>query len=263
MSQVRKKNKLFDFRMLGILLCASMAFFYSDVKGQTALDSFTKKQEHKVALYLTFDDGPCEGSDQVNLISLIDSIKINVFIIGSRVFLNDTLKQYYLSYKHNPFVEIGNHSFTHANGKYRRYYEDPSLVMNDFLMNEDSLNLKNKISRLPGRNTWRLKKRGRDDYAGGAAAADSLATKNYFVFGWDIEWLYDEELDERDAASAMEKKIEEMVWEKKSFTSWNIIILCHDYLLTNKHNRLSLQLFIQKIKEKENYSFEHLSNYPK
>jgi len=252
-----------SIKKLSFLLCLFLMAFYIAVSCQIILDPSTKNKEHKVALYLTFDDGPCAGSIEVNLITISDSIKVNVFIIGSHVFLNDTMKSYYQSYLNNPFIEIGNHSFSHANGKYRKYYENPSLVMKDFLMNEDTLHLKNKIARLPGRNIWRLKKRSRDDFAGGNAAADSLAERKYSVFGWDIEWLYNMELSEEDTSNEMVAMIENMLKQKTSLRQWNIVILCHDQMLENKYDKDALQLFIRKIKDKKNYSFEHLSDYPK
>ena len=40
---------------------------------------------HKQYVYLTFDDGPLDGSQNIDSIILAEKIKISVFLIGSEV----------------------------------------------------------------------------------------------------------------------------------------------------------------------------------
>jgi peptidoglycan/xylan/chitin deacetylase (PgdA/CDA1 family) len=218
---------------------------------------------YNTTLYLTFDDGPLKGSEKVNVIAAFDSIKINVFIIGKFVFKNDSTRQFFKAYQDNPFIEIGNHSFTHANSHYHSYYQHPEEVMSDFFLNNDTLHLINKITRLPGRNCWRINGISRNDVEDEKAAADSLVSYKYKVFGWDIEWHSDSEGKMIETATDIFDKIEIIAGRKTSLTPNNIVILCHDPMLVDPYNESELRLFIKEVKASGNYQFEHLSNYPR
>ncbi|MDP4261313.1 MAG: polysaccharide deacetylase family protein [Bacteroidota bacterium] len=214
-------------------------------------------------IYLTFDDGPAEGSENINRIAATDSARINVFIIGEKVFGEDSVKHFFQSYQSNPFIETGNHSFTHASKHYRLYYRNPDGVVRDIELNADTLHLKNKIVRLPGRNTWRINGRKRSDLPDDKKAADSLAAKGYSVFGWDVEWPYFPDSSHRvQSANTMMRIVENLIDGKRTFTPGNVVILCHDPMFIDANNVLQLDLFIRKIKQKKGYKLEHLSNYP-
>lgn len=218
---------------------------------------------HDITLYLTFDDGPAEGSENINKIVISDSVYINVFVIGRNVFMDSTRKRYFESYRNNPLIETGNHSFTHANNHYLLYYKDPGQVIKDFELNTDTLKLDNEIARLPGRNTWRIKGRSRSDLPDANAAADSLAGKGYSIFGWDIEWrYYSDSSNYVQPADSLVKLIEQAAMERRTFIKGNIVILCHDHVFSDPVNVAQLRLFIKKIRESKVYRFEHLSKYP-
>ncbi|WAC07930.1 MAG: polysaccharide deacetylase family protein [Thermodesulfobacteriota bacterium] len=68
-------------------------------------------------LYITFDDGPLEGSEDINDAVKKEDIKVNVFIVGKNVLSNARMKRFYGLYQNNPFIEIGNHSFSHAHDR--------------------------------------------------------------------------------------------------------------------------------------------------
>src|SRR5574338_1111680 len=85
-------------------------------------------------VYLTFDDGPVNESEEVVTIASRDSIPVNLFVVGEKVFANDTMTKLFHSYFNNPFIEIGNHSFTHAIKKYQQYYKNTENVIADFKM---------------------------------------------------------------------------------------------------------------------------------
>jgi len=218
----------------------------------------------RYSLYLTFDDGPDAGSTAVSEMAMSDSINVNVFLIGHRVFESEENARRFDLYQNNPFVEIGNHSFSHANNHhYHLYYSNPSLVFHDFLGNKDTLALSRMIARLPGRNCWRINGRKRDDLEDCSAAADSLSHYGYKVFGWDVEWHYDAAGKVVEDANNMFNIVTRLAEKNKSFTAGNIVILCHDPMLEDSSNRIILHEFLQKIKSNGNYRFEHLSNYPK
>ncbi len=213
-------------------------------------------------IYLTFDDGPVKESEELLRIAMKDSIPINLFIIGKNVFASDSMTRLFNSYFNNPFIIIGNHSFSHANKKYQQYYDSPENVVQDFKLNNDTLRLTKKIARLPGRNAWRIKDKSRTDLPDAIAAADSLAAIGYSIFGWDLEWRYcSDSCLEVQTAELMVKEVEEFFGNKKTFTVDNIIILAHDPMFGSIYNRQQLELFISEIKTKNNFCFGRLDNY--
>ena len=192
-----------------------------------------------------------------------DSIPVSVFVVGEKVFANDTMKRLFQSYFDNSFIEIGNYSFTHANKKYLQYYKNSQRVVSDFVLNTDTLHLVKKIVRLPGRNTWRINNKGRTDLPDANAVADSLAAKGYSIFGWDLEWRYRSgSCREVQTSEYLLKEIESLLSNKKAFFNNNIIILAHDPTFRCVYNQRQLELFIREIKKKKNYCFGRLENYP-
>lgn len=215
-----------------------------------------------VTIYLSFDDGPCKGSEEVDRLATVDSVPVNVFVIGKYVFSSDSMNLLFRRYERNPMIEIGNHSFTHANKKYRKYYEDAGEVLADFNVNRDSLHLVNGIARLPGRNFWRIGKRRQEDIVNGKEAADSLAAQGYRVFGWDLEWRSDSLGLSVHSGREMLELVDKTVREERTFRAANIVILLHDPQLQNAEFLAELRDFIRRVREKSNYRFGHLSAYP-
>jgi peptidoglycan/xylan/chitin deacetylase (PgdA/CDA1 family) len=214
-------------------------------------------------IYITIDDGPDMGSPNINQVALADSAKINLFIVGWQVYKKDTLRRFFEAFQSNPFIEIGSHSYTHAQLHYRRYYKKPGGVIRDFELNADTLHLQNKLIRFPGRNTWRIHGKKKSDLPDDTVEADSLAAEGYSIFGWDIEWKhFPENSRTLQTAENIMRQIEEKIREGKSFTSRHIVILAHDTSFISEHNKQQLDLLIKKIKEKKNYRLEFLSSYP-
>lgn len=103
-------------------------------------------------IYLSFDDGPLEGSEDIDDAVRVEKIKINVFVVGYYVRAVPRMRNYFQLYENNPYIELGNHSYSHAHDEYRLFYQDPESVYQDFIKNERVLQLKSKLARLPGRN---------------------------------------------------------------------------------------------------------------
>jgi len=222
------------------------------------------KKESRYHLYLTFDDGPVEGSEDISAVVQAGQIKINVFVIGSHIKMSSRLKSYYQLYELNPCIEIGNHSYSHANEKYLRYYSQPDKVLKDIVKNEQMLNLKNKQVRLPGRNMWRLKSKSLNDNKSGAAAADLLFKKGYSIFGWDLEWRHNERNGLLlQTVDDMMYLIEKLLRERKTFTENHLVFLCHDEMFLKDWNDIEeLKELIARLRATGLYEFNHLSEYP-
>ncbi|MFT3680927.1 MAG: polysaccharide deacetylase family protein [Ferruginibacter sp.] len=213
-------------------------------------------------VYLTFDDGPLNGSENIDSVVLAERLKISVFLVGEHAEQSKLLGNYYKLYEQNPFIEPYNHSFTHANDKYELFYSNPANVLADIQKNEMLLNLKYKIVRLPGRNMWRLNGRKKDDGVSGAAAADLLAKNGYKLYGWDIEWQHHSNGTPVQTVDEMIKEINSRLDNGSTFTRDNIVILLHDEMFQKKWEESELKQLIDQLRTHENYVFEHVRFYP-
>lgn len=214
-------------------------------------------------IYLTFDDGPLNGSENIDSVILSERLKISVFLVGEHAQMSKQLGQYYKLYEQNPFVEAYNHSYTHAHDKYTRFYGNPQGVLADIEKNEQALGLKYKIVRMPGRNMWRLGGRKRDDGASGKEAADLLAQQGFKLYGWDLEWEHHAaDGTPVQSVAAMQKALETMLERGKTFTGNHLVLLIHDEMFQKKWEESELKQLIDGLRKHDNYVFEHIRFYP-
>ncbi len=228
------------------------------LKGNTSHQSVPIKY-----IYLTFDDGPLNGSENIDSVILAERLKISVFLVGEHAELSKQLGTYYKLYEQNPFVESYNHSFTHANDRYLQFYSNPQNVLADIQKNEQTLQLRYKVVRLPGRNIWRIGSRKKDDGVSGSAAADLLAKNGYKLYGWDLEWQHHpKDGTPIQSVNEMEKEIETRLQSGNSFTKDHIVILLHDEMFQKKWEESELKELIDLLRTHENFVFEHIRFYP-
>lgn len=213
-------------------------------------------------IYITFDDGPLKGSQDIDDAVRNEQIKVNVFVVGQHA-LSGSLKGFYKLYQDNPYIEISNHSFSHAHNRYENFYKSPSAVVSDFLKCQTALQISNKIARQPGRNQWRLDHIRINDVGSGSVSADSLYKDGFEVFGWDLEWQHDPKTGVPiQTVDDMVELIEKKLNEHKTVKPNNLVLLAHDEMFRNGWEESELKQLIDKLKAKGNYRFEHLSNYP-
>jgi len=233
------------------------------VKKTTDSAKITKVKDNKKYIYLTFDDGPLQGSEYVNKIILAEKIKISVFLVGEHVLIDREMDNYYNHYEQNPYIDEYNHSFSHANNKYDEFYSNTGKAVADFKKNERLLKLSYKIARLPARNMWRIDGRRRDDIESGSKTADSLLHIGYKVVGWDIEWQHNG-VDAIPVQSVNEiyKEIITKIKNNQTFTPNNIVVLLHDEMFQKEWEEGELKQLIDKLRRKKNFVFEQLRFYP-
>ena len=189
----------------------------------------TNRVNQPFRIYLTFDDGPSSGSELVNDLSQKDSLPINVFLIGRNVCATHKSRLLFQEYQVNPLVEIGNHSYTHAERHYKSWFKQPLQVLADFDRSRDSLGQTNRLTRLPGRNFFRLDSLVRDERSNGKEAADTLAARGYAVFGWDLEWRSHAGGGiQTHTGKEMMDLVGIMLDKQKTFLPGRVIILLHD-----------------------------------
>lgn len=214
-------------------------------------------------IYITFDDGPMNGSEDIDDVVRQEKINVNVFVVGQHALSDGKMKKFYALYQHDPYIEIGNHSYSHAHNHYLKFYGNPPSDIADFTKCQTELQIQNKIARLPGRNQWRLKNLRINDVSTGAACADLLYQQGYKVFGWDAEWRHDSKTAKPiQSVDQIISMIEEKLKDHKTVKPNNLVLLAHDEMFRNGWEESELKQLIDKLKAKGNYSFEHLSSYP-
>jgi len=211
-------------------------------------------------VYLTFDDGPYKGSKNINKILTEENVKGTVFLVGFNAFTKN-LKQNVEDYKSNSNVEIANHTFSHANNKYKAFYSSAENVLEDLRKNEKEIDINTRWVRLPARNTWRLGNRKKNDPIKNAIpAADLIAQNNYYIYGWDFEWNRN-----KHGLTSPENIYEGIVHrldKNKTFEKNHLVILMHDDMFNDTIEAEKLRKLITLLKSNKKIVIEGISNYP-
>jgi peptidoglycan/xylan/chitin deacetylase (PgdA/CDA1 family) len=78
---------------------------------------------NKRYIYLTFDDGPNKGTE--NLLKIINKYQIPVtsFIVGKHAYDSKTQAKNLKELDNHELVELANHSYSHAENKYSEFYK--------------------------------------------------------------------------------------------------------------------------------------------
>ncbi|HYA14402.1 MAG TPA: polysaccharide deacetylase family protein [Syntrophales bacterium] len=251
-----------ECRKLQIVITLFIACLFLSNCWAEELKANVKKPPYHI--YLSFDDGPLEGSEDIDDAVRVEKIKIDVFLVGSYVREIPRMYNYFQLYENNPNIEIGNHSYSHAHDEYRLFYQDPESVYQDFIKNERMLHLKSKLARLPGRNMWRIGSRTINDVISGSVAADLLSQNGYLIFGWDLEWQHDARTGVPiQTVNDIFKQIESLLNKRGTITENHIVILCHDEMFRKNWEETELKQLIERLRSTGLYEFNHLSEYPR
>lgn len=216
----------------------------------------------KKKLYITFDDGPNKGTRNVLRVLNEEQVPVSFFIVGEHVYGSREQQVTWDSLQQNAWVEICNHSYTHAHNKFARFYSNDTAVVADFERTQDSLKLKNRIVRTPGRNMWRTSTVTASDLIKSKAAADSLYSNGFVVMGWDLEWHYNDSMKLKQTSDELVQQVDSMLLHNKTKTPDHIVLLTHDQTFVDSLSTASLRKFIQQMKTKQEYEIEFISKYP-
>jgi peptidoglycan/xylan/chitin deacetylase (PgdA/CDA1 family) len=222
-----------------------------------------KKKSKKKKLYLTFDDGPNKGTKNVLTIVKDEKVPVSFFIVGEHVFASLAQQQTWDSLKMAEQIELCNHSYCHARGRYEKYYQSPDSVVKDFERTHDSLDLDNRIARTPGRNIWRIDTLQFTDLKKTKAAADSLENAGFALMGWDLEWHFDHKtMSVTTTAEKMVQQIDSVFRKSKTKSPDNLVLLAHDQAYAKSNDSMELRLFLQLLKQRDDYEFLLVTDYP-
>ena len=273
-----KKSKKLILLIVGITFCMSClktivkpdtddtALSFISPENAIPEDSVIDKKKtltSKKCIYLTIDDAPLNGSRYIDSVITNAKVKTSIFIVGSPIHGSDRFKKYHEILKENRYIELYNHSYSHANHKYAKYYQNTEQVVADFEKNRLEFNLSHPVARLPGRNLWLLGDRKKNDKQSGFVAAELLSEKGYKIFGWDVEWKYDPKnhYTPQQTIEELVAEIERSDSTSNTFTPNHIVLLMHDQMFAKITEKNDLSKLIKKLQEHD-YSFEYLSNYP-
>jgi peptidoglycan/xylan/chitin deacetylase (PgdA/CDA1 family) len=221
-------------------------------------------QNPRKKIYLTFDDGPNDGSPNVISAIIEESIPASFFIIGVHTTYRGSEQKSWASLQQIPHIDICNHSYTHGLfNRFDKFYSKPDVVVSDFQRARDSLKLKNNFVRTPGRNSWRIGSIRYTDNKRSTAAIDSLYEAGFMVVGWDLEWQFNfRNLRLRSTADQLISQIDYLFKNGYLRTKDNLVILAHDQAYHHPEDYQQLKTFIQKIKARPEYEFALIRDYP-
>ena len=213
-------------------------------------------------IYLTIDDAPLNGSAYIDSIISLEKVKTSLFVVGNPINGSKRFRKYYEAFRKNPYIEIYNHSYSHANNRYANYYKNPESVLADFERNQSEFDISHKIARLPGRNLWIVGERKKNCRQTGTTSAELLVENGYEVFGWDVEWNYGNDYTPKQSVDELMKEIEDICNSSMAFTSNHVVLLIHNQMFGKINDKNDLQELIVKLKESD-FTFEYLLNLMK
>ena len=229
----------------------------------TVVKKEVKPVKKKKTIYLTFDDGPNKGTRNVMHIVEQENIPVTLFVIGEHVYGSRYQSAIYDSVSENNLFEIANHSYTHAfENKFDKFYSVPDSAVKDFIRCADSLQLLSNIIRTPGRNIWRTDSISSTDLKKSVAAADSLRSKGFTAMGWDLEWHFNGQQRLVQTTEEMLNEVDSVFNNNKTKMINHLVLLAHDQVYANSDDSASLQNFIIQLKNRDEYNFEPVSEYP-
>ncbi len=212
-------------------------------------------------VYLTFDDGPLPGSEAVNALTLEHKFKASVFIVGKHTGNNRTSLRTLHDYQKNPYIDVCNHSFTHANNNYDKFYKMADSAANDIRRNQTESNIDLRIVRLPGRQLWMLPERDLNMKVSSAAkTAELLKIDSFKIIGWDIEWA-SKGSTPKETPEDMIAKIDDLFKKDMTFTRNHLVVLSHDPMFQKPEGQAALVKLVELIRAR-GYVIENIRHYP-
>ena len=214
-------------------------------------------------IYLTFDDGPQHGTVNCIQICRQEGVKASFFMVGAHMHGKSDGKEIVASIRNSyPQNLLANHSYNHAMGKYKYFYQHPQMALADFLRTQDSLMPPRKIIRLPGNSAW-----VRDGEIKASRLVRPISrlldSAGYNVIGWDLEWNFDHKSARPvQSPEKLAAQMDTLLAHGSTRQPKHLVILTHDRMFHRSPDSLALVQFIQLVKRNPNYVFETVDHYP-
>ena len=228
-------------------------------------------QNSKKTIYLTFDDGPLNGTE--NVIDTLSemSIPATMFMIGKHIDSSRYRKELFLNAIDEPYILVANHTYSHANGRYRHFYSSVYRVRKDLQKMENKLLNQDPshgfmCCRLAGRNVFRLPNIRKNDPAIKRSreydAYNALSDDGFSIFGWDYQWSYNPKNGKPyKSPQTLVRDIEKIYHRGRTKKAGKLILLMHDFEFKDRFNgKKKLRKFITLLQER-GWSFGTLDSY--
>lgn len=221
-------------------------------------------------VYLTFDDGPLDGT--ANVLSVLESEQVPaaLFMVGQHALASAERRALLARAKAMPLVTVGNHSFSHANNRYKVFYADTERVVADMLKANVALGLTVKPvpARLPGRDVFRLRYVSRNDLGVGEVQAateqvdfEFVAASDFDVYGWDFEWFHDGTGKPVQKAERLASEIDHLFAYGRMLEKDKLILLMHDQMFQDRFDGFAnLTVLIHELRAR-GYAFGKIADY--
>ncbi len=231
-----------------------------------------QKKQHEKIMYLTFDDGPLLGSDNIITVLQEESVQATMFMVGKHIQKSKFRKKIFQRALDEPLVMVANHTYSHADGRYKHFYSDKKRVLEDVAKMDTILYTNDPkhqtpYCRLAGRNVFRLPSICVDDPGipekyNEKPKYDALWDRGYLLFGWDYQWSYNPKNGQvYHSAKKMVANIERIYERGRTKQSGKFVLLMHDFSFRDKFNgKESLRALIKGLKKK-GWQFETLATY--
>ncbi len=221
-------------------------------------------------MYLTFDDGPLDGTQNVINILQEEGISATMFMIGKHIKASASRKRLFNMAVDDPLIVVANHTYSHANRHYRRFYSDPYNVVDD--LNRMSSILRNtftggKYCRLAGRNVFRVGDIRCDDPAIPKSrheerSYNALEDDGFNIFGWDYQWDYrprDGKLYK--SPREMLRRINRIYNRGRTKKRGKFILLMHDFTFKDRFNGKEKLRELITLLRNDGWNFDSIENY--
>ena len=242
-------------------ICVLSAFLLPFISPASAADRI---------IYLTFDDGPLNGTKNVLDVLAAQNVPATMFMVGMHVEASAEHKALLARAKAMPKITIGNHSYSHAHDRYREFYANTEGVVADMLKANKVLGLTKKSvkARLPGRDVFRLPDVFRNDLGIGykenrveEVDFDFVSASGFNVYGWDHEWVHDGTGKPVQTVEHLVSEIDHLFRGVRFVHPGKMILLMHDEMFQDSYNgTANLTAFITALKQR-GYVFGSLETY--
>jgi len=220
-------------------------------------------------IYLTFDDGPLPGTKNVLSVLSKENVPAAMFMVGLHVETIPAGRDLLAEAKAMPLVTVGNHSYTHANNRYRRYYSNTQAVVADMLHANQVLGLTPMVNaRLPGRDVFRLPTVSREDLSINVAQWERewldyelVAEAGFYLYGWDFEWVHSNDGKPVQSVDHLINEIDHLFQYGRFTQPGKMILLMHDEMFQDQFNgQENLQALIRTLRQR-GYAFGDIRTY--
>ncbi|SCB18242.1 Peptidoglycan/xylan/chitin deacetylase, PgdA/CDA1 family [Rhizobium miluonense] len=220
-------------------------------------------------IFLTFDDGPLPGTKNILSVLSQENVPAAMFMVGLHVETIPAGRELLAEAKAMSLVTIGNHSYSHANNRYRKYYSNTQAVVADMLHANDVLGLKPIVhARLPGRDVFRLPTVSREDLSINVAQWERewldyefVAEAGFYLYGWDFEWVHSDDGKPVQSVDRLVSEIDHLFQYGRFTQRGKMILLMHDEMFQDQFNgQENLQALTRTLRQR-GYAFGDIRDY--